>query len=85
MKSKVSKAGLIYLPKEIRDALGLYVELIPDDKATVLYPANEDLSRVKRSVEIILQHLELRIEDQQEKSGGGRKGHAKEKRKFDGD
>jgi len=65
MKSKISKSGMIYLPKEIRDALGPYVHIIPGVKAAIIYPANEDLSRVKRSVEIILQSLELRIEDQQ--------------------
>jgi len=65
MKSKVTDAGLLYLPKEIRDALGPYVHIIPGIKAAIIYPANEDLSRVKRSVEIILQSLELRIEDQQ--------------------
>jgi len=65
MKSKISKAGLIYLPKKIRDVLGVYVHIIPGVKAAVIYPANEDLSKVKGSVEIILRKLELRIEDQQ--------------------
>jgi len=65
MRSKVSSAGMIYLPVEIRDVLGPYVHIIPGVKAAVIYPANEDLSKVKRSVEIILQDLELKIEDQQ--------------------
>jgi len=62
LKSKITDAGVIYIPNEIRESFGKYVKLIPDAVAALLFPADADLEAVAKSLEIIRQELQLRIE-----------------------
>jgi len=55
--------GQYYIPKEVREALGKELTLIPNSKSAVLYPRHANLGSVIKSVKIILQDLELRHED----------------------
>jgi len=56
------KQMLAYFPKRLAKAFGFRLKLIPDFKAAVIFPENEDLNTVIRSLEIILQDFRLRAE-----------------------
>ncbi len=54
------KQGTAYFPKEIREAFGLNLKLLPNAEAGVFYRDDADLNRVIASVKILLQDLALR-------------------------
>ena len=57
------KKQLAYFPKAIVKTLGFELKAIPNAKAMVVYPKNADLKTVIKSLKIILQDLELRVEE----------------------
>lgn len=63
-KLKTNPVGQIYLPKEIREELGKELILIANAKVGVIFPTNESLDRILKSLEVILADLKLRLEDQ---------------------
>lgn len=65
-ETKVDSAGRVYLKEEIRKALGENVHIIPNAFAIVMFPANSNLENVKRSVELILKDIELRLKGESE-------------------
>jgi len=56
------KQGIAYLPKEIRDAFGLRLKLLPDAEAAAIYREGSDPARVIRSLEHIIENLRLLVE-----------------------
>ena len=60
------KQRLAYIPKEIIQTLGFQLKIIPNLKAAVVYPANENPERILKSLEVILADLKLRLEDQKQ-------------------
>lgn len=62
--------GTTYLPKEIRQALGLNLKVVANRAAAVVYPEKSDLHDVIRSLEILLadfRHaLELQSKEQKQ-------------------
>lgn len=62
LRAKITDAGVIYLPNEIRESFGKHVKLIPNSLAAILFPADADLQDVRDSVNVILQDMELRIQ-----------------------
>jgi hypothetical protein len=61
LQSKITDAGVIYLPAEIRESLGRQVKLLPDSCAAILYGADTPLEDVRDSVKVLLQDLALRM------------------------
>ena len=64
LKATITRAGVIYLPIELRESFGRKVRVIPNTAAAVLYPADEDLKNVEESLKIILKDIQLRIRRQ---------------------
>jgi hypothetical protein len=54
------KQNVVWVPKEIVDALGRRLKITPNSIAAVLYPEGAELRDVLRSLSIIVQDLELR-------------------------
>lgn len=54
--------NVVWVPKEIVDAFGRRLTLLPNSVAAVIYPKDADLQAVLKSLRIIQQQLELRIE-----------------------
>lgn len=52
--------GILYLTREIQEALGTEVKITPNDIAALIYPRGADYGDVIRSVELILGNLRLR-------------------------
>ncbi len=81
-KGTITSAGLVYLPKEVREYLGRSVVLVPNSKSILIFRYGEDLSLVRRSLEIILADLNLQIdteqhpEDEEQKKSQPREGLA---------
>jgi len=56
------KQGTAYLPKEIRNAFGLKLKLLPNAEAAAIYREGSDPARVIRSLEHIIENLRLLVE-----------------------
>lgn len=62
------KQGIAYIPKEIRECMGLEFKLTANRTACVLYPKNARLEDVVKSLRIILQDLEHALEMKDKRS-----------------
>jgi len=51
-----------WLPKELVEAWGFKLKLLPNQQAGVLYPEGARLEDVLRSLEILIEDIKLRIE-----------------------
>ncbi|OLD55564.1 hypothetical protein AUI46_04265 [archaeon 13_1_40CM_2_52_13] len=72
LQSKITNAGVIYLPSEIRQSFGRQVKLLPDSCAAILYGADTPLVDVVDSVKVLLQDLDLRIRRSKRDEGVGK-------------
>jgi hypothetical protein len=68
LESKISDAGVLYVPAEIREAFGRRISWIPNSVAAIMFPSGVPLEDVKRSVELLVKDLGLRI-DRSKRSG----------------
>ena len=60
-KLSVNKAGYIYLPKRLKEMLGIGdVEALENAKTIVVYKAGEDLTNISKSLDVIQKDIELR-------------------------
>lgn len=57
------KSGVVRIPKEIRDAFGDDIILLPNLRSMAIYPAGEDKEKVIRSLQLIIRDLKQEIED----------------------
>ena len=56
------KQGTMYIPKEIRKALGTEIKALPNRAAVLLYPKKMSIKDVVKSIIIIKDDLELGVE-----------------------
>lgn len=57
------KSGVVRIPKEVKDAFGDEIEMLPNLLSMVMYPAGEDKAKVIRSLQIIITDLRQEIEE----------------------
>jgi len=61
------KEGIAYIPKKLREQYGLRPIILPNDTAAAMYPSDAKLTEVIRSLEVLIQHLKLRVDKEAEK------------------
>jgi bifunctional DNA-binding transcriptional regulator/antitoxin component of YhaV-PrlF toxin-antitoxin module len=62
LKTKITTTGVLYIPKEIREAFTRELKIIPNARAALFFPADAAYEDVLRSLEIIEADLRHRIE-----------------------
>lgn len=67
LKAKVTKGGLLYIPKEIRDAFGAQIKVVANACAALLFAAETDYQDVLASLKVIQADLEHRAKLAQKK------------------
>jgi len=60
MKTKITDAGVFYVPKELRDAFGQRIKIIPNASAAVFFSQKTRYEDVLASLRIIQADLEHR-------------------------
>ena len=60
------KQGVVYFPKRLRKQFGLTPIILPNDTAAVLYSPTANTLDVIKSLRVLIQHLELRVEKEGE-------------------
>ena len=60
LKAKVTKGGLLYIPKEIRDAFGRKMRVVANACAAVVFPDFATYEDVLASLKVISADLEHR-------------------------
>ena len=76
LQTKVTESGVMYIPKEIREAFSRNMKIIPNARAAVFFPAKTSYRDVLCSVKIIeadLKHrikMEERANEELERQGG---------------
>jgi bifunctional DNA-binding transcriptional regulator/antitoxin component of YhaV-PrlF toxin-antitoxin module len=61
MNTKITDAGVFYVPKELRDQFGLRIKIIPNASAAVFFSRTTRYEDVLKSLDIIKQDIEHRI------------------------
>ena len=61
LTTKISDSGVLYIPKEIREAFSRNMKIIPNAKAAVFFPADALYEDVLASLEIITMDVKHRI------------------------
>lgn len=64
LKTKITTSGVLYIPKEVREAFTRELKVIPNATAALFFPANASYEDVLRSLEIIEADIRHRIEIQ---------------------
>jgi hypothetical protein len=62
LRTKITTTSVLYIPKEIREAFTRELEVIPNARAALFFPADASYEDVLRSLEIIQADLKHRIE-----------------------
>jgi len=62
LKTKITTTGVLYIPKEIREAFTRELKIIPNARAALFFPADAAYEDVLKSLEIIEADLKHRIE-----------------------
>jgi bifunctional DNA-binding transcriptional regulator/antitoxin component of YhaV-PrlF toxin-antitoxin module len=62
LRTKITTTGVLYIPKEIREAFTRELKIIPNARAALFFPADAAYEDVLRSLEIIEADLRHRIE-----------------------
>ena len=60
--------GTAYIPKEIREILGVELKAVPNRTAVLLYPKNMPIKDVVKSLDVIRKDLEHGIELQEKEA-----------------
>lgn len=60
-ESNIDSANRVYLKEEIRKVLGKEVKMIPNAFAVVIYGKDTNLENVRKSIELILHDIDLRL------------------------
>lgn len=74
LKTRITKTGVLYIPKELREAFGREMKIIADASASVFFPANATYEDVLNSLLIILEDIKHRIRLQKQKVEGADEG-----------
>lgn len=62
LRTKITESGVLYIPKELRDAFGREMKIVTNCTAALFFPANAEYQDVIKSVKIIMLDLEQRDE-----------------------
>jgi hypothetical protein len=62
LKTKMTKTGIVYIPKEVREAFSRELKILPDARAALFFPAEAAYESVLKSLEVIEFDLKHRIE-----------------------
>jgi len=62
LRTKITTTGVLYIPKEIREAFTRELKIIPNARAALFFPADAAYEDVLKSLEIIEADLKHRIE-----------------------
>lgn len=73
LKTKMTKSGVLYVHKEIRDSFGRRLRIIPNASAAVFFPQGARYEDVLASLEIITSDIEHRIALRNTRSGSAGK------------
>ena len=65
LKTKITRTGVLYIPKEVREAFPRELKIIPNARAALFFPADALLQDVLTSLQIIEAELKHRIQMQQ--------------------
>jgi bifunctional DNA-binding transcriptional regulator/antitoxin component of YhaV-PrlF toxin-antitoxin module len=71
LKTKMTESGVLYVPKEVREAFGRELVIVPNSCAVVMFRKGMNLRHVLGSLEIITLDLKHRLEIQGEEGHGG--------------
>jgi hypothetical protein len=69
LESKVTESGVLYVPKEIREAFGRRMRIIPDACAAVFFAAGTPYEDVADSLKVILADIEYRAKREKRSAG----------------
>ena len=61
LRTKMTESGVLYIPKEIRDAFGRHMKIITDAIAVVMFPEDTEYEDVLISLGIMKADIEHRI------------------------
>jgi len=61
LRATMTKSGVLYIPKEIRESFGRKLRIIPSASAVVMFPEHVDYEDVLKSLEIIKADIEHRL------------------------
>ncbi|MEM1589674.1 MAG: hypothetical protein QXQ47_02295 [Candidatus Bathyarchaeia archaeon] len=68
LKTRITKTGVLYIPKELREAFGREMKIIANATASVFFPANATYEDVLNSLEIIQKDIKHRIRLQKQQA-----------------
>jgi len=60
------RSGVVRIPIEVKEAFGDEIEMLPNLRSMVMYPAKEDKRKVIRSLQVIIRDLKQDVEDMEE-------------------
>jgi len=69
LQTKLTKTGVLYVPKEIRECFSREMKIITNATAALFFPANADYEDVLGSLEVIKADIEHRISLQKKRMG----------------
>lgn len=62
LRTKITTTGVLYIPKELREAFSRNMRIISNATAAVFFPAYADYEDVLQSLDIIERDIKHRIE-----------------------
>jgi len=67
LKTKITETGVLYIPKELREAFSRDMKIISNAQAAVFFPAYANYEDVLQSLDIITRDIKHRIKLSKEK------------------
>jgi bifunctional DNA-binding transcriptional regulator/antitoxin component of YhaV-PrlF toxin-antitoxin module len=65
---KIGKEGITYVPKRLREQYGLKPHILPNETTAIMYRPDADPVAMVKSLEVLIDHIKLRIKDPAEKT-----------------
>lgn len=61
LTTKITESGVLYIPKNVREAFGRHMKIIPNATAALFFPADARYDDVLSSLEIIKADVKHRL------------------------
>lgn len=61
LTAKITGSGILYIPKNVREAFGRHMKIIPNATAALFFPADARYEDVLSSLEIIMADVRHRL------------------------
>jgi len=61
LTTKITESGILYIPKNVREAFGRHMKIIPNATAALFFPADAEYEDVLSSLKIITADVEHRL------------------------